>query len=371
MLFNHNYSSEELISLFKNGTDPNILDKHKKTIFYYRNIPEALDCALDYGLDPNIQKELFTEKTEEYGHLFKKAITKGLKVELDWFKQKFMPLYVLKAFEILPKNILHIVNFNIETLSFCLTNGINVNGLDNDGNTIFHKKKFYGDRELKFAIEKGFNVLQTNNKKETIFHTEYNPQMFLLAIKNGLDIYKKDKYGNTILHKQPKYALHLQKLEQPNLVDNYGRTILHTIMYRGICHEQHINEKEEIDYKMFHEKLDLAQILFDLGADPSIKDKFGNTFLMYWKKQDCLSQINLFSNLLQWQNIMDFLKQILTTLLVKEFIQTMIMIKKIILKMIQNTRTVRKERVVIFILTQMTLKVVHSIIIMTEIVLEM
>ncbi len=148
-----------------------------------------------------------------------------------------------------------------ETADFFISEGLEVNCLDEDGSTPLHIACEYGRYEIaEFLIDKGAHINHKNVSGETPLHKAVNnekKEIVKLLINKGADVDMKDNDGETPLH----WSVTIQNIELTELLLNSGADV-------------NVKDSEGLTplyWAVSYEYKDLAGFLISRGALLNIK----------------------------------------------------------------------------------------------------
>lgn len=231
----------ETVEFFLNaGADINVQDKDGKTVLFqeclkgYSNY-EMIDYLFDKGIDVDHQD--FDERTivddlaemiliQENGKRAHSRRFLDIVENGDYFK--LLKRLIIKRPKLNHsksdgKTILFdLVHYNnIELIKVFLNNGADINKIDNAGNTA-----------LSCMIDEGLNAKTKKERKEFL-------ERIVFMLKFRVDVNSVDKDGRTVFHKAviaDDYELVeklLSKKTDLNIKDKQGRTVLHHTQWKG------------------------------------------------------------------------------------------------------------------------------------------
>jgi len=160
----------------------------------------------------------------------------------------------------------------LDLLKILISNHLDVNRKDDCGKTLLiyaiHNENL---RIVKYLLECKADLQDVNNNLDVVHfliknHNDNNFEILKLLVDGGLDIDKKDEYGQTLL----TYGL---------LVNN--TPVIHYLMAKGASIDNVNNHIKSISNIILSDNLDLLEFLMDHQLNINKKDVDGNTPLIY------------------------------------------------------------------------------------------
>ena len=213
---------------------------------------------------------------------------------------------------------------NLEIYDFFINKAVDINKLDNDGNTVLTNAAIYGEKELiSFLLKNGANLNITNNDGQSplMLATRHNKSKVMkLIISNGGDLKITDKKNNSITHYliqsfsekdidsfDKKLDLLVENNINFNLNQSLGNTLLHeaviknniTLIKKLIQFKIPINHKNNNGYTALHlaamkaKNLEIISFLLNNGADKNIKTLFDESAYDLASENELLEKANI------------------------------------------------------------------------------
>ena len=151
------------------------------------------------------------------------------------------------------------------------------NSANNKFEFLVKHPEFITPKNIKTMNRYGFYINITDSQKNTIFHTIYKPDILKWLITHErFNIYCKNWMGETIFHLIPQYIMDFD-IDPNQLVDIFGNTILHTLVYS----EQF--EFSVTEPKKYHDEIiTIFKRICEMKINLNSKNAQGYTFLHAW-----------------------------------------------------------------------------------------
>ena len=314
---------DEMLKYFiSKGVDLNSVDTNGNGIFNYTargGIISQLDLLISKGVD-------YVKPSNENSNAFIYA-SQGKNNNLKIFQYldsigvnpRIITKSGMTAMHSLPRKI-----DNLEIYDFFINKGVDINKLDNDGNTVLTNAAIYGEKELiSFLLKNGANLNITNNDGQSplMLATRHNKSdVMKLIISNGGDLKITDKKNNSITHYliqsfsekdtdsfDKKLDLLVENNINFNLNQSLGNTLLHeaviknniTLIKKLIQFKIPINHKNNNGYTALHlaamkaKNLEIISFLLNNGADKNIKTLFDESAYDLASENELLKKANI------------------------------------------------------------------------------
>lgn len=166
-----------------------------------------------------------------------------------------------------------------DIVKLLLQNGANANATDHLGRTALHMMD-YDPEVIDLLLEHGADVSVRAKHGETVLFGKKNVKVVRRLMTEGVNAKAVNKIGETALHVacerlyKPELIAVLADVSDVNAKNNLDQTPLHFLVRGAVDYERWDNDVSEN-----------VRILLRKGADPSLRDEFGNTPLVYVERE--------------------------------------------------------------------------------------